>query len=136
MPYSDYDRHAPIGDAMLRSVKTPEPQDISGMEWKQLFSQWMIDLRDRMKRPDFEYTIMVNTKSHKKGWESSQRPVTPIRNNFATYNDYENALQAFVSDIKRLHNEAIEASKVQAIAPKLPNPVPNGSGAKDSNEWQ
>ena len=138
MPYSDYDRHAPRGDANLRSVKTPEPQDISGREWKQLFSQWMIDLRDRMKRPDFEYSRMVNTKSHKKGWESIQRPSTPVRSNFVAYSDYENALKMFVSEIKRLHNEAIEASKAEAMRPNLPKPVPNGPrvAVQDRDEWR
>ena len=135
-PYAVYDRHAPINDANLRSVKTPEPRDISGKDWKQLFSQWIGDLGRRIRRPDFEYIIMVNTKSHKKGWESSQRPKTPDRNNFATYTEYEDALEVFVNDVKRLHNEAVANAKLRAIIPKLPKPVPTGLNGPNFTNYE
>ena len=59
-------KHAPISDPILRTVKTPEPRDMTGKEWKQLFSQWIFDLKQRLRKPDFELAIMRNTMSHKK----------------------------------------------------------------------
>ena len=37
-PYAEYNRHAPVSDSILRTVKTPEPRDMTGKEWKQVFN--------------------------------------------------------------------------------------------------
>ena len=83
-PYAEYNRHAPVSDSILRTVKTPEPRDMTGKEWKQVFNHWIFDLKQRIRTPDFELAMMRNTMSHKKGWENPDRPKTPERSSFDT----------------------------------------------------
>lgn len=115
-PYAEYHKHAKLD---LRSVKTPEPRDMTGREWKHLFDRWIRDLRDRLRKPDFELAIMRNSMSHKKGWENPDRPKTPERADFETYDEYLKKVDEFTSTIKQLHNQAVCKSKLE-----LPKPVP------------
>ena len=46
------------------------------------------------------------------------------------HGEYERELAIFMTEIKRLHNEATLASK---LLPQLPKPVPNGPNLPDAD---
>ena len=122
-PYDFYDRYAPKDNEDLRRVQTPEPTEtLRGDEWKEIYENWLSDLKVVTSSPDFNQHVQ---KVNKEQWKMEKKTL-------------ERNCQQFQNNIditKTVYSAGYESMKQDPNRP--PTPVPfSPDFVEKYSEWR